>query len=92
MTRCGKIFVTATWTLKSFSFVGNSEERQALLHQAETIIEGHAIAAASDLYQNTEEDDRGVTAEDQENDTEEVTEVEEEKHARRCKHDPLLEF
>ena len=89
------LHVTATWldpTLKSFSFVGNSEERQALLHQAETVIEGHAIAAASDLYQKTEEDDREVTAEDQENDTEEVTEVEEEKHAKRCKHDPLLEF
>ena len=56
MARCGKIcivalHVTATWldpTLKSFSFVSNSEESQALLHQAETVVEGHVIAAASD--------------------------------------------
>ena len=45
------LHVTATWldpTLKSFIFVSNSEERQALLHQAETVVEGHAIATASD--------------------------------------------
>ena len=51
-------------TLKSFSFVSNSEEQQALLRQAETVVEGHAVAAASDLYQKKGENDREVTAED----------------------------
>ena len=51
------LHVTATWldpTLKLFSFVSNSEEQQALLRQAETVVEGHAVAAASDLYQKKE--------------------------------------
>ena len=89
------LHVTATWldpTLKSFSFVSNSEERQALLCQAETVVEGHAVAAASDLYQKKGENDIEVTAEDHEADIEEVTEVEEKQHAKRRKYDPLLEF
>ena len=85
------LHVAATWldpTLKSFSFVSNSEERTALLKQAETVVERHAVVAAGDLYQETGE----ITEEDHEDDIEEVTEVEEEQHAKRCKHDPLLEF
>ena len=89
------LHVTATWldpTLKSFSFVSNSEKRQALLCQAETVVEGHAVAAASDLYQKKGENNRKVTTEDHEDDIEEVTEVEEEQDAKRRKYDPLLEF
>ena len=89
------LHVTAIWldpTLKSFSFVSNSEERQASLRQAETVVEGHAVAAASDLYQKKGEDDIEVTAEDHEDDIEEVTEVEEKQHAKRRKYNPLLKF
>ena len=86
------LHIVATWldpTLKSFSFVSNSEEWKALLQQAEKVFEGHAVVAAGDLYQNTAENDREGTAEDYENNIEEVAE---EQHAKRCKHDPLLEF
>ena len=46
------LHVAATWldpTLKSFSFIGNNEEQNALLKQAEEVIEGHAVVAAGDL-------------------------------------------
>ena len=59
-----------------------------LLEQTEEVIKGHAVVAASDLYQETA-DDREVTEEDHEDD---ITEVEEEQYAKRYKHDPLLEF
>ena len=86
------LHVVETWldpTLiqKSFSFVSNSEERKAILQQAEKVVEGHAVVAAGDLY--TAEDNREGNAEDYEYDVEEVAE---EQHAKRCKHDSLLEF
>ena len=59
-----------------------------LLKLTEEVINGHAVVAAGDLYQETT-DDREVTEEDHEDD---ITEVEEEQYAKRYKHDPLLEF
>ena len=85
------LHVAVAWldsTLKSFSFISNNEERNALLKQAEEVIEGHAVVAAHDLYQEAA-DSREVYEEDQEDD---VIEVEEEQYAKRYKHDPLLEF
>ena len=65
------LHVAATWldpTLKSFSFVSNSEEQNALLKQAETIVEGHAVVAAGDLHQETEvTEDHEDDIEDREN-------------------------
>ena len=69
-------------------FIGNNEDRDALLKQAEEANEGHAVVAAGELYHETA-DDREVTEEDHEDD---ITEVEEEQYAKRYKHDPLLEF
>ena len=58
------------------------------MKQAEEVIEGHAVVAARDLYQEAA-GGREVPEEDQEDD---VIEVEEEQDAKRYKHDPLLEF
>ena len=85
------LHVAATWldpTLKSFSFNSHNKERNGVLKQAEEVIEGHAVVAACDLYQEAA-DGREVPEEDQEDD---VIEIEEEQCAKRYKHDPLLEY